>query len=202
MAGIELDAAGHPVFFNGHPKWIRPVCNTPHGRVPNYIAVPLSVLEVIEMDITGRRPQGYQSENVTFNEKSIRAVGKFSVGQLESLLNHPNLIFGNKGKAVSGEQIAGLDHSLLLLSATEFGVEQKVFEDRPDKKHTRLHFTHNGSCYDFPITDPIFLYKHQNNPNLLKNIKEIYLVVSVGIEWQGWHYKLVATVLSKDGAFA
>ncbi len=200
LAGIELDANNNPVMVSGRPKWIRPVCNTPHGEVPNHIAEPFSVLNIVEIQITGNQPPGYQSENVTFNENSIRVVGNFSINQLQNLCDNRNLIFSNRGKAVSQEQIVNLNHSLLLISATEFEVTQRTYEDRPDRPQTRLHFTYNGNSYDFPVTDPVFLHRYQANPDVLENINQIFVSLSLGVEWQHWYYKLVAAIIPNNNA--
>lgn len=170
LAGIELDANNNPVILNGRPKWIRPVCNSGHGEVPNNIAEHIQILNILEIDITGHKPQDYQSENVAFKENSIRVVENFIPSQLVNLCDNKNLIFGNRGKAVSQENIANLNHSLMLVEVTEFEVTQKVYEDRPDKPQVRLVFTYNGNRYDFPVTDPAFLLRYQRNPGLLEAV--------------------------------
>ena len=121
LAGIELDNQNNPVIVNERPKWIRPICNTAHGEVPNDIAEPFKILNIVELEITKNKPEGFQSENVTFNKNSIRKVGNFNRIQLANLCDNRNLIFGNKGKAVPEEKIGNLNHSLLLVSVTEFG---------------------------------------------------------------------------------
>ncbi len=195
LAGIELDVNNIPVIIEGRPKWIRPVCNTGHGEIPNHIAENLSILNIIEFDIKTVPPQGYQSENVTFNENSIRVIGNFNRNHLVNFCDNRDLIFGNRGKAVSQDIIGNLNHSLLLISVTQFEVTQKVYEDRPDRPQTRLVFIYNGSSYDFPITDPAFLLRYQNNHNLLAGVNQLYLSLSLGVVWNDWYYKLVAGII-------
>ena len=184
LAGIELDTNNNAVIVNGRPKWIRPVCNTPHGEVPNHIAEPFQILNIIELNVTGTQPQGYQSENVTFNENSIRTAGNFNLNQLANLCDDRNFIFGNRGKAVSQDTIGNLNHSLSLVSVSEFEITQRTYDDRPDRPQTRLVFTYHENRYDFPVTDPVFLYRYQTNPDVLENINQIYLSLSLGVEWQ------------------
>ena len=192
LAGIELDANNNPLIVYGKPKWIRPVCNTSHGEVPNHIATPFQILNIIELDITGNRPEGYQSENVIFNENSIKTTGNFDRNLLANLCDNENLIFGSKDKAVSHVSIENLDHSLMLVSVNQFELTQRVYDDRPK---TRLVFTYNDNKYDFPVTDHAFLDRHQNNPDLLKGINKIYLCLSLGVELKGWYYKLIAGII-------
>lgn len=195
LAGIELDNQNNPVIVNGRPKWLRPVCNTEHGEVPNEIAEPFKILNIIELEITGNQPKSCQTENVTFKENSIKVIGNFERNQLENLCDSMDLIFGNKGKAVSEEKISTLNHSLLLVSVTKFEVIQKIYDDRPDRPQTRLVFTYNGNRYDFPVTDPVFLNRYQKNPDVLENINQIYLSLSLGLEHEEWYYKLVAGIV-------
>ena len=101
-------------------------------------------------------------------------------------------IFKNKGKAVSQEAIVNLSHSLLFVKTNQFDITTKTYEDKPGKKQTRLVFSYNCNQYDFPVTDPVFLHNHQANPDVLKEVKEVFLCLSLGIMWQDWYYKLVA----------
>lgn len=195
MAGIELDGNNNPIFVNNRPKWVRPVCNTPHGEVPNSLAEPFNILDIIELEVTGYRANGYQSENIDFNENSMRLSGNFNIDNLVPLCDNRSLIFANRGKAVSIEQITQLDHSLVLISVTEFEVERKIYPDKPGKPQLRLVFKYNDNEYDLPITDSSFRVGFDRNPDLLHGINQVYLCLSLGIEWENWYYKLVAGII-------
>jgi hypothetical protein len=195
MAGIELDAQNNPVFENEKSKWIRPVCNTKHGEIPTEIVARFKLLDIIEIDIIEKQPQGYQSENVSFDEKSLKICGTFDRNGLPGICNDPNAIFDNWRKSVSDEEIDDLDHSLLLLRLTDFEVVNKIAEDKKDRPQTRLIFSHHGNQYDFPITDPSFLHRHKVKPDLLKDKKQIYVCCSLGILWKDAFYKLVAAII-------
>ena len=195
LAGIELDANNNPVLVNGRPKWIRPICNTAHGEVPNHIAQPFQILDIIQINITENKPENHQSENVAFNENTIRVIGNFNRSQLSPLCDNRNLIFGNRGKAVSQDSIGGLNHSLMLVDVNQFEVTQKVYDDRRERPQTRLVFTYNTNRYDFPVTDPVFLHRYQTNPDLLEGVNQVYLSLSLGVIWEDWYYKLVAGII-------
>jgi hypothetical protein len=66
LAGIDLDNNNQPVYENGRPKWIRPVCNTPHGEIPNHWVQLFQLLNIVEFEATESKAEGYQSENVAF----------------------------------------------------------------------------------------------------------------------------------------
>jgi hypothetical protein len=102
LAGIELDAENNPRIANGHPKWIRPICNTPHGEVHTHLVSHINILDIIEVEITNYpETNNYQSENAYFRENSLRVIGNYDSDELDRLCDNRNLIFGNRGKAVS-----------------------------------------------------------------------------------------------------
>jgi hypothetical protein len=57
-----------------------------------------------------------------------------------------------------------------------------------------MKFTYYGSNYDFPITDPYFLDAFKKNPERYTDLKGVYLTLSLGLEFEGFHFKLVAGV--------
>jgi hypothetical protein len=155
----------------------------------------LRILNIIELDVTGQLPQGYQSENVSFEEQSLRVVGQFDRVRLRDLCDQHLLIFGNRGRALSVEAVGLLDHSLMLLSVTHFEVVQRSYADDPGRSQPRLIFGFQGRNYNLPITDPIFLEQYRKRPDLLKAAGQVYLTISLGILWEGWHYKMVAGII-------
>ena len=195
MAGIELNKDNIPIFIEGRPHWIRPVCTTLHGEIPNDIASPFKVLNIIEFDTNESHPHGYQSENMSFNELSLHVIGNYNRNDLGAVCDDRDSIFGNRGKAVSHESIIYLNHSLVLVSATKFKVTQKTYQDQPNKTQKRMLFSFHGTQYDLPITSPLFLALHNTNPDVLNGIKQIYMSLSLGMEWKDWYYKLVAGVI-------
>ena len=137
LAGIALDNRNNPIIENGRPKWIRPVCETTHGEVPQYLVSHINILDIIEIEVTKYHEQGYQSENATFQENSLQTIGKFSINSLNGLCETKPMIFGNKGKAVSEKAIVNLTHSLMLVKVTIFDVIEKTYEDAPHKTKIR-----------------------------------------------------------------
>lgn len=196
VAGIEINNNNEIKMHNGHPKWIRPVCNSLHGEIETNLVAHLRILDIIEFEITGfPDDSNYQSENVFFSKNSMNIVGRYDMEKLKSFSNTRNLIFNNRNKSVSEDEIERLSYSLMLVNIDRFEVIKKTYEDNRSKPQCRLIFTYNNDQYDFPVTDPAFLHRFQNKPDLLKFRKEILLCVSLGIEWKGWHYKLVAGII-------
>lgn len=196
IAGVELDNNNNPKIENGHPKWVRPICKTTHGEVPTHLIAHLNILDIIEIDVTGYpEKSGYQSENVLFRENSIRLVGRFNSNNLNQHCNTRNLIFGNRGKAVSEEAIGDLTYSLMLINTNQFEAIEKIYDDNPNRPQVRLVFSYNRNQYDLPVTDPVFIHNYQSNPDILESVTDVYLSLSLAIVHNNWHSKLVAGII-------
>ena len=194
LAGIEVDKNDNPIIIAGRPKWIRPICNTLHGEVPTEIAHPFHIMDVLELEITGRPAPSFQSENILFNADSLKIVRNYT-SSLRPFCEERNLVFGGRGKAISKDYISNLSYSLLFITVTVFEVSQRTYADRKDRPQTRLLFTYNDNQYDFPVTDPVFLYKYQQNADILENVDRVFLTLSVGVEHENWFHKLVAGII-------
>lgn len=202
IAGVEVTKnldSGYTIVKNGDkPKWIRPVTGEEHGQVPSDLVEKINLLDIVEIDVIEDAPNGYQSENVKFNSSSLKVVGR--VGNSPENLNlfsdnQQSNLFGNKGKAIPSDTIGTIDKSLTLIKVKNATVYiRKEF----DKEQYRLKFTFNSANYDLPITDVKFLEKCINSTSITidEPIKDdIYLAISLGVEYEGWYYKLVAGVI-------
>jgi len=195
LAGIELDAGHRPVIVNGRPKWIRPVCATPLGEVPTSIAEPFGILDIIEIEVMEPRPDRHQSENVSFETRSLKTIGTFAREDLAGLYENRRSIFGNRGKAVAADAVEGLAYSLMLVNVERCHARTVTYEDRPEKPQTRLVFLYSDVEYDLPVTDPLFLFSYNLDPELFEGTPQSYLCLSLGTLHEGWYYKLVAGVV-------
>lgn len=194
LAGVQLDGDNNPVIINRRPKWVRPICHTPHQEIPAILVKDVHVLDVLQVDVTELPPPSYQSENAFFDAGSIQVLGQFRKEEVASLCDIRPLIFGGKGKAVSEERIELLGYSLMMVNTREFEVIDRVYDDS-GVPQTRLVFTYNLNTYDLPITDPLFLHQYKLNPEILDDVDQLYLTLSLGVNWNHWYYKLVGCVI-------
>lgn len=100
-------------------------------------------------------------------------------------------MFGNKGKAVHEDSISFVKYSLIFIRANN--PEIHIRNDY-GKQQIRLKFIHNSIEYDLPITDVTFEEKHRVENNLLLDASHVYLTISLGVLYEGWHHKLVAGI--------
>jgi hypothetical protein len=195
VAGIEVkenEESFEIVQNKGRAKWIRPVSHSGYGEIPTIIAQNIKLLDVIELEIKEYCPSGYQSENAYFGGSSVKHVSsiKLSSTNLNQLTSECSLLFGNRGKAVSVDVIDELSYSLLLIKAESF--EPYI---KQDNNQLRMQFMYKKTQYDFPITDIQFERLFRNNQNLLAEVSHLYLTISLAVEYNGWHTKLIAGVI-------
>ncbi|SEJ73300.1 hypothetical protein SAMN04487995_6173 [Dyadobacter koreensis] len=197
LAGIELNKNNEPLIGKNGPKWIRPICKTQHGKIYTHWVTHIKLLDIVEIESTGfpGKPS-YQSENIFFKDEDLKVVGRFDRNELSNLCDNRYYIFGNWGKALSTDEIVFLDYSLVLIHVSQFQVTERINPDDPGKKKIRLQFSYHETNYDFPVTDPVFLQLYGSNPAILEIISSLYLCVSIGINFNGWYYKLVAGIVT------
>ena len=204
VAGIEItfDANGKP-FIAYHPDerpvWIRPVSDTPDEAIPTEIAQNIKLFSVVKLTEVVPCPHKAHVEDVRYAQMECRH-GSFNPNdQLMHLCldkKHQN-IFYFQGKAVPSEMVDRLDYSLMLIKPDD--AEAYIDEDREKSKY-RMKFSYYGMHYDFSITDPVFLEAFKENPELGTDLKDAYLALSLGTEFEGFHFKLVAAVIQIKGA--
>lgn len=196
IGGIVLSESGSPVLENNRARWIRPVIDESHHEIPNDLAANLSLLDIVEFKALKDIPVNHHTENVLIDKHSLKRSGKAGLSVLDALTDntHFKTIFGNKGKAVSEEAIAGLKYSLSLIKPDSVEITERTYDDSIFPQ-IRMTLRYHDINYDLPVTDPVFLYNFKRNHNLLNNIKKFYLTLSLAAPHEHWYYKLVAGVI-------
>lgn len=196
IAGIQLSENNQPVFSNGLPVWIRPISRHVCGEIDTRLVSGIKIFDVLNIDVTGTPPvNDCQTENRYYNENTLRVMGSMPKLNFDLLCDNRSPVFGNRGKALRSDMIRTISHSLVLIKTVRFNVFERRYEDNPGNVQIRLKFLFNNINYDFPITDPEFLDKYKVNKNIFENVNTLYLVLSLGICWMNWHYKLVTTII-------
>lgn len=199
IAGIEVrfDATGHWGIVRderGNPRWLRPVSKLLYGEIPKEEALDFNLLTIIRVVDVAPCPICAHSENVYYSRlESTHLQVKLSPVVLDRLINRcHNDIFYGKGKAIHPTDYAHGDYSLMFIqpeNATTY-----VDTDR-ETPQFRMEFDYHDVHYDFPITDPVFIDFLRDDPEQLGDLPHVFLTLSLGLEYEGWHQKLVAGVL-------
>ena len=175
-------------------QWIRPVadeygaelsheqakCQNPHGK---FNVKPMQKV-IIELD--RHAPLANQPENYVINNSVWRQNYRINDIELLKYLETPIDLWGI-GDRVSYAQIQSgnvrIDQSLYLVQVENLNLYRNEYDKR------RASFFYNGNNYDLAVTDPNFdrliSGEHEH-----KNI----LCISLGEEFEGNCYKLIATI--------
>ncbi len=199
LAGIEIafNADGKHYIMrhdDGRPIWVRPISNQPDGSIPTAIAQQIKLFDVVKMTDAVPCPDKAHVEDTKYATLDCNQ-GHYTLS--DALLKlcidskHQN-VFYFRGKAIPAKMVDRLDYSLMLIKPEE--AHAYIDEDREKSKY-RMKFTYYGSHYDFPITDPVFLEAFKKEPELYANLQGVYLTLSLGLEFEGFHFKLVAAVI-------
>jgi len=191
LAGIEVefDREGW-VFKLGdqvQPIWVRPVSRDSHGEISHLVADPLEILEVIRLVNTEPAPMGYQRENVYFDQIIRCGSDHFEPDDLGFISVSANpRTFGNLKNAIHVDHIEAVHESLTLVEPSHFSSYIRTYEG--GKAQIRGRYTLAGVEFDQPITDPAFRCGDEQE-------QHAYLTLSLGLEHEGFHSKLIAAVV-------
>jgi hypothetical protein len=199
LAGVEVcfSASGHWGIVRdefGSPRWVRPVSRFQHGEIPNDEAVGISLMTIIRAVDVVPCPTGAHAENVFYSrlENTYLKVC-FSAPVLTCLYDRQHVdIFYNKGKAIHPSDYSKGNYSLMFICPKNALAYVDTGREKPQ---FRMEFEYHDTHYDFPITDPEFLDFLRDDPEQLGDFPNIFLTLSLGLEHEGWHHKLVAGVL-------
>jgi hypothetical protein len=215
IAGRELlENDGRLSFGN----WVRPVsrhgegelswgdCRFPSGSTPK-------IFDIVTIDLEGHAGSEAQPENRFINPKAT----------WKKILVHPDdlpdLVIDNPRRlwiapAERADRITAADlkqlncgSSLYLIEVTSFRIHMswRTWEGRPQPR-CRALFEYRGSHYDFSLTDPVARGKYcspfpkaEDGPKIahLNCGSDCILCVSLGALFNGYHYKIAATVIER-----
>lgn len=199
IAGIEVrrkpNGGWQIVKERGRPKWLRPVSNGEHGEVEEVLVKDIQLLDVVEFEILRLCPRGYQSENVLFRKRSFRKVSSISLSakNLDTLCNkNTPKIFATQNKIISTDNIHLFDYSLQLLKVDKIEIYYPVVYKTLSPR-AKIHY--QKRIYDLPVTDVKAITALEKQPDLLNQYENLYCTFSLGIAFEGKHYKIVAGII-------
>lgn len=175
-------------------EWVRPVSSVEGGELTNqqstyvnphgnYIVKPL---QKIEMNLLSQAPLINQPENYLISDNKWVQRYKIEKNELLNFTETPQNLWGVGNRVDYNSIETGIfpiNQSLYLVQVDRL----QLFRNEDDKR--RASFVYNNESYELPVTDPNF-------DNLLADDEELMgiLCVSLGEEYNGYCYKLIATV--------
>ena len=175
-------------------NWIRPVSNVDGAELSHeqtkyknpYGTFGVRPLQKIRMGLSQHVPLPHQPENYLIDGNLWQQ--NYSIGEadLTALLETPDTLWGQGNRVQHNLITMGIlcvEQSLYLVQVDNLN----LYTNGDDKR--RASFEYNGNQYDLAVTDPKF-------GEILREKRELkgILCVSLGEEYQGYCYKIVATI--------
>jgi hypothetical protein len=213
--------AGREVIHNGRQyklgPWIRPIGSRPGAELyPEEILLEdgeeLEVLDFVEVRLSRKMRDSSQPENwLIATDRPWRRVNDlFKKPRLPSIIDRPKDIWLDREDR--SDRVA--DHllkrrppeqSLYLIHVPKLTAQFEAdLRDGHYRKRHRATFTYGVAEYTLNITDPLFNERYKdrfpgdNRPPCSFVVKPpggCYLCISLTPEFNGYHYKVVATIL-------
>ena len=175
-------------------NWIRPVSNANGGELSHEQAKyqnPHGIFGVkpllkIRMSFLQHVPLSHQPENYLIDDNLWQQNYSIGAAELADHLDIPDDLWGHDNRVQHNLIVMGLctiDQSLYLVQVDNLN----LYTTEDGKR--RASFDYNGNDYDLAVTDPKFdeILREQHEVNGI-------LCISLGEEYQGYCYKLVATI--------
>lgn len=176
-------------------EWIRPVSHISGTELTNeqstytnkYGQFMVKPKQKIEMNFQSHAPLLHQPDNYLIDNSNWQQRFKIEDSEINQYLDNPTSIWGKNNYIpyylIASKEIV-ISQSLYLIQA------ENLILYTPEEKKRCATFDYNAVKYDFPVTDPNF-DKIKAEGQSLSGI----LCISLGEEFNGKCYKIVATIL-------
>ncbi|MFG2093028.1 hypothetical protein [Streptomyces sp. NPDC048612] len=196
---------------DGSRQWIRPVsARWDHGvRESERQYADGSeprVLDLVSMPLLRPQPSAYQSENWLLDPRPWKKTGRADWAKLLTLEQSPDTIWENGYSSYNGinnrvsiEEADSLSDSLKLIRVSSLTLQVHVIGAEYDdaKLVVDAHFCHAGYRYTLRVTDSEYEQAYLAKPEGRYKLGESFLTVSLGEEFKGHAYKLVAAIIER-----
>lgn len=176
-------------------KWVRPVSEMSGTELTNeqskytnkYGQYMVKPKQKIEMNFQTHAPLLHQPDNYLIDNSQWQQRFKIEDSEINQYLDTPSSLWGNSNlipySLIASKEVV-ISQSLYLIQTKNLTLYT------PDVNKRRASFVYNGIKYDFPVTDPNF----DRITSEGKSLSGI-LCISLGEEFNGNCYKIVATIL-------
>ena len=176
-------------------EWIRPVgdkngCELKdeqtkyQNKYGKYLVKPLQKMEI---EFLEQVPLKHQPENYIVSNKIWEQNYKIDREDIENFLDNPNDLWLDGVSINDRVNYQLIQNGNIQITQSLYLI--KVNGLQVNKEHRRATFNYNGVNYSLSITDPKVQYFNKDNEEFY------YLVISLGEEFKGYCYKLVASIL-------
>ena len=215
IAGRELVRNSSGQLFLG--EWVRPVSEHDHGALScsevccSNGSIP-KILDGIKISLKENMGDPTQPENWVIANETWEKRREIRKSSLDAFIEFPNGLWidskDSRIDRISTEAYLAqeFNSSLCVIQpgnvCMEIYYEYNSFSGSIQKKR-RVKFLYNGVDYNLALTDPQMETKYgmnmsfSENSSRIINIENPLLCISLGTEFHGYHYKLVAAVIER-----
>ncbi|MFF5331444.1 dual OB domain-containing protein [Streptomyces rubradiris] len=194
--------------------WIRPISSRPGHEVSESERTYRNgaeprVLDVISMRLLRQRQFGYQSENWIL-DSSVRwtKLTRIEWDDLYRIEQRPMQLWINSGDSTARglndripvEREGEITDSLKLIRVDSLKITVGRPYDANRDLDVRAEFHHAGSDYILKVTDSVYEEKFRKRGIGTYRLAESFLTVSLGEEFKGYLYKMVAGIIERRQA--
>ena len=175
-------------------RWIRPVSNNNGAELNDaqakcenrYGVFNVKPLQKVIMNFSNHAPLPHQPENYVIDGSVWKQKFNISEEELSRYIDNPSDLWGSTDRVSNETILSGqifISQSLYLVNVNNLNLHKNQYGKR------RASFSYGGINYDLAVTDTNFDRIIQNN-----NDTRGILCVSLGEEFQGSHFKIVAAI--------
>ncbi|MBQ8051493.1 MAG: hypothetical protein IJ197_07985 [Bacteroidaceae bacterium] len=179
---------------DGTPHWIRPIdpC-TEFGEITNNMALPIKLLSIVKLTNVNECPHEAHTEDTYFSRMEVIGEITPTSNVLNELTDNIHTdIFYNHEYSISTLTYAEGNYSLMLIHPERIYVEPDLLKERAKY---RMQIIYNGNYYEMALTDPDYLNYLSEHLKNGGTIEDVFLCLSLGLEYEFRHHKLVAGVI-------
>lgn len=202
----DLCIAGKTIVDRRPGGWVRPVSDTERHALDRAVCRTgrgdAEILDIVDVALRAAAPLAHQPENWTIGAAQWTSRGRLDPRDLDSLVDpvaplwlpsrHPNV---GRLDAITAADAAEVDSSLRLIKTTSVRFDRSIW----DGKHKwRVKFHHAGHLYDLRVTDIAQCARLDREDRAVVEQGPTYLCISLGENFNGMHYRLVAGVVNEE----
>lgn len=196
-------------------QWVRPVSSRPTREVSEEerryeTGSKAKLLDIVSVPLGQHSPVGHQTENhVLEDDYYWTKEGTATWAQVRALIDPYDSSFwipaehtryGLNDK-VSELVATGIQSSLKLIVPKDLQIQvlsEEGFEGRPPRKRVRAHFDYHHQTYKLSVTDPEMEDIYLPKPVGYYPVQTAILCISLAEPWNGYAFRLVASVITPE----
>jgi len=196
-------------------QWLRPVSARPGREVSEEerryeTGVKAQLLDIISVPLNSPSPLVHQAENhILADDYYWTKEGTATLAQVNALTDPYDANFWMRAEStrhgfndkISEQVAAGITSSLKLIATTNLKICVQVeegFEGRQSRRRVRAEFDYHNQTYRLSLTDPEIGEYYLRQADGVYPIGNATLCISLVEPWNGYAFRVVASVITPD----